>query len=177
MASFYDVMVDLESTGTDPDETGILQIAAVKFNFADKTVGPTFDRCLTLAPKRYWDEGTRHWWSQQKASVLRQILARGEDPATVLNAFADWVRDGQTEPVRFWSKPTHFDFVFLSSYFRQFDVENPFHYRYAVDMNSFLRGWHKSTEVPNVEVPFAGDAHNALFDCLHQIKTVFVACQ
>ena len=80
--SFYDVMVDLETTGTSPDETAMIQLAAVKFNLAEGTVDSTdmFNRCLSIPPKRFWDEGTRQWWGQQKREILLDIYARMEDP-------------------------------------------------------------------------------------------------
>jgi len=168
-------MVDLETGGTSPDETPILQIAAVRFNVRDRTVDANdmFNRCLAVPPKRYWDEGTRDWWLGQKQSVLMDILRRAEDPAKVMGDFRDWAGTSPDEPHRFWAKPISFDYAFVSSYFRQFKIYNPFHYRYAIDVNSFLRGLTRSGDLPVVEVEFQGDAHNALFDVLHQISVVF----
>lgn len=52
---YPDVMVDLETTGTSPDETAIIQISAVRFNLLTAEVDPNvFDMCLTMPPGRYW---------------------------------------------------------------------------------------------------------------------------
>lgn len=75
--------------------------------------------------------------------------------------------------LRFWSKPSHFDYVFVSGYFRDFGLDNPFHYRQATDLNSFLRGMYAPDPMPELDVPFVGDAHDAIYDAAHQIKILF----
>lgn len=177
--TFPDIMVDLETTGTSPDETAIIQISAVRFNLQTGDVDPNvFDMCLTMPPGRYWDEGTRAWWSKMP-DVLRDIWQRQRPPALVVKAFADWVRatDSGGEDLHFWSKPISFDWAFLQSYFRQFEVGNPFHYRYAQDMNTFIRARYYPNEAPPLEktLPFDGSEHNAIDDCFHQIKVVLTA--
>lgn len=173
---FPDVMLDLETTGLDPDHNHIVQIAAVRFNLKERTVHHEFfDRCLFPAPGRYWDESTRDWWLKDKRSVLEGIMKRMESPKMVLTDLCRWAG---RDPV-FWSKPTHFDHSFLSTYFRQYELGNPFHFRAATDMNSFIRGRYFPRTPPLWEtiLPFDGDAHNALMDCLHQIKTLFKAAE
>lgn len=98
-------------------------------------------------------------------------MARQENSVAVINAFAEWCYpEGQ---MRFWSKPTTFDFMFLASYFEDNNLQNPFHYREATDLNSFLRGLYYPSNINEIEVPFSGDAHNALADTLHQLKVLF----
>ena len=78
--TFPDIMVDLETTGTSPDETAIIQIAAVRFNLQTGEVDPNvFDMCLSIPPRRYWDEGTRAWWSKMP-DVLMDIWQRQRPP-------------------------------------------------------------------------------------------------
>lgn len=169
--SFNYCMVDIETTGKDVGNNAILQIAAVKFSLENGTVSHDFfDRCLLMAPKRYWDEDTRTWWSKRR-DVLESIWARMEDPYVVMKAFVDWAGPG----LKFVGKPTHFDFSFIQNYCMQFGLEMPFHYRYAEDMNSWIRGRYWPNDPPPFEydLPFDGDAHNGLHDCLHQIKVLF----
>ena len=167
-----DIMVDLETTGTLPDRNCILQIAAVKFNIETGEVcHQFFDRCLDLPKHRSWDMSTLEWWSKQKKSVLQGILSRAEPWSNVINEFADY--SYQNPGLRMWSKPSHFDFNFLSSYFHDADLINPFHYRVATDLNSFLKGLHFPNEVPDIQVEFSGDAHNALQDTLWQLKHLY----
>ena len=78
--NFTDVMVDLETTGSNFDRNAIIQIAAVKFNYETEEVSTDFfDRCLHVHPGREWDPETRAWW-QGNGNVLQQIQGRAEDP-------------------------------------------------------------------------------------------------
>lgn len=174
---FPDLMVDTETTGLDPDKNGLLQIAAIKFNYDTGEVGPTFDRCLALAPNRYWDEDTRTWWMGQNRSVFTQIVARMEDPQTVLRDFSAYVlADNPSKPTRFWAKPTHFDFPMINSHYRQFGMVMPFHHRFTRDLNSVvavLGGGVDHQEMAHISA--GGQAHNALVDCVHQLRVLFAA--
>lgn len=174
-----DFMVDLETTGTRSDENAIIQIAAVRFDLASGEIHPeTFDRCLIMPPKRYFDEETRSWWLKDKREILSSIMQRSENPAKVMQDFVTWARAG-TDPyndtLRLWAKPSHFEYPFIESYCRQFEVQNPFHFRQTNDMNSWIRGRYWPQQPPEFErlIPFVGPAHSALFDVFHQIKVLF----
>lgn len=171
----YDsVMLDIETTGLDQANNAIVQISAVKFNLKTMAISPEFfDRCLLIAPKRYWEEGCRAWWSKRDKSVIESIWARMEDPQTVLQGLSDWAGPGLV----MWAKPTHFDHSFLDSYYKQYGMQIPFLFRIANDMNSFMRGRFFPNPVPDYErnLPFDGKLHNAIDDVLHQIKVLMTA--
>lgn len=173
-----DVMCDIETTGTRPDHHAIVQIAAVKFNYQTGAIGDTFNRSLHMPFGRSWSEDTREWWSRQDQSVWQQIVQRMEDPAEVIKDFYSWsVIDAPRGGFRFWSKPLSFDFPFVSSYMNQFAAGMPYHYRHARDLNTWvaaLRGLGPS-HVDMEHIDFTGKAHNALVDCVHQIKILFAA--
>jgi len=170
---FTDIMVDIETTGTMPDRHSILQVSAVKFNLEAKTVCPVFyDRCLTMPTHRSWSQDTLAWWGKQKPTVLKGILSRQEPYRDVILDFAKWCYQPE-QGLRFWAKPTTFDFMFLASYFADEGLPNPFHYRDATDMNSYLKGLHFPEAVPNLPWQNVGDAHNALADTLTQLKMLF----
>lgn len=172
MTQFTDIMVDIETGGLDPCHSPILQIAAVKFNYDTGDVGGMFDRGLLPAPGRCWDESTREWWAGMP-DTYESIAARAESPANVIrdfHAFADH------DFYRFWAKPTLFDFPFIDSYFKQFGYENPFHFRYARDLNSFIAALKGGADhVPMKAVEFVGTVHDGLDDCINQISVLFEA--
>jgi DNA polymerase III epsilon subunit-like protein len=181
MPQFYDYMIDVETTGVHPDENAIIQISAVRFDIRNLTIDTTsmFDRCLRIPKKRFWDEDTRGWWLGKNRDVYQTLVPRMEDPKTVLEAFRDWaVQNSDTEePRRFWAKPTSFDWPFMQSYFDQFGVQLPFHFRFTMDVNTYIRGLAND---PNANLNYRemqGPAHNALFDCLHQIGNLFAAVE
>lgn len=166
-------MVDVETTGTQPDHSAIIQIAAVAFNPYELTIDATsmFSRCLLIPPNRYWSDDTRTWWMQQKRSTLDSIFARMEEPAQVMQAFSDWAPANAV----FVSKPLSFDAPFVSSYFRAYDIHNPFAYWKARDLRSLIQGLTWKDPLDEKTIPFEGPEHDALFDCLHQIKLLFAA--
>lgn len=169
---FTDCMVDLETTSTLPDRGAIISVSAVRFNPKTRDVDPHFfDRCLFIPPTRGWSESTREWWLNQKRSILQDIWRRMEEPAVVWRDFCDWAYP--VGSLRFWSKPSHFDFNFVSSYCHDYDLVNPFDFREANDLRSFLRGLYFPDPVPDLRVEFDGDAHNSLMDVLHQIKFLY----
>ncbi len=174
---YNDVMVDIETGGTNPVDTPMIQLAAVKFDLKTRTIDTEnmFNRCLEIPPRRYWDEGTRTWWSTQNRALLEDIYARMEPAEEVMEAFKVWAGTSPSEPLRFWAKPTSFDYSFVQSYFNDMKVYNPFHFRWAVDLNSFIRGLARDSTVESFKTDFKGDAHNALHDCINQIDMAFKA--
>lgn len=175
MTKMLDVMVDIETTGLRPDRNHIIQIAAVRFDFETGEVDSNFfNRCMwPSVPHRAWQESTRTWWMGKNQKVFQDIQKRMEEPQTVMQDFADWAGYQHEEPLRFWGKPVSFDYSFIDSYFHDLGIMNPFHYRYTVDLNSFRRGRKLTSDFVPDEIQFDGDAHNAIFDCLHQIKIAF----
>lgn len=171
---YPDIMIDIETTGLQPDRSAILQIAAVKFNLKTREVSNNFfNRMLKMPKHRHWDQATLQWWNKDKRELLQTIMAKGEEPTLVFEDLTNFARGpGNTFPI-FWSKPTHFDFMFLSSYYHDVDMINPFCYRSANDMNTFIRSQYYPEPVPDLKIPFEGTAHHALFDCINQIKVLF----
>lgn len=168
--------VDIESTGTDPEHTAVIQLAAIEFDLDGKQLIPTrvFDRCMYIPESRRWDESTRDFWMSQPKHVLDNIWNRMEDPKIVLKAFGEWM--GYADENYIWAKPTSFEMPFLSSYYREFEVPQPWHYRNGMDVNTWLRA--KGIENPTKwakEIPFVGDVHDAIADCIHQARTV-ISC-
>lgn len=179
MTSYNHIMVDIETTGTDPVHSHVIQIAAVRFNLEEKTIDTDemFDRCLLpVTPHRYWDEDTRQWWLKQKAGLLDSILERGELPSSVLEAFSLFVsRTPANQPVKLVAKPISFEWPFIQSLFKQYGTQFPISYWNCVDLNSYIEGRGHDRKSFWKGIEFEGDAHNALYDVIHQIKGMFEA--
>lgn len=172
-----DIMVDLETTGTDPGYNAIIQIAAVQFNYSTGEIGPVFNRCLSIAPQRFWDEGTRTWWGNQNKAVFNSIIDRMEPPEGVVRDFLTFCStDTPNNGFRLWAKPVTFEFSFLSSYFAQYGLPMPLNFRYCRDLNTYMAAMAGGAEhqgMEHVEVP--SNAHDALADCVYQLKLLFSA--
>ena len=98
-------------------------------------------------------------------------MKRMEPTIDVLKGFQEWAGPNMT----FWGKPTHFDFSFLQSLYADNGLQIPFFYRSANDLNSFARGRYFPDAPPQWEkiIEFQGKAHNAMDDCLHQLKVLY----
>ena len=172
-------MVDLETGGVDPCHNPIIQLSAVRFDYATQTVGPIFDMCLDVPGNRFWDMDTIRWWNDNKGDLLDRILARAQPAEKVWNTFVDWTMD--TSPTltdnRLWAKPISFEWPYLQSYGRQFGRELPFHYGNAIDLRSFCRGManNPAAEALEKRMTFEGEKHNAIDDVLNQIQVAFAA--
>jgi DNA polymerase III epsilon subunit-like protein len=170
-----DVMVDLESTGTDPAHSAIIQIAAVQFNYDTEEIGPIFNRCLLMAPHRFWNEDTRTWWGKQNKVVFDSISARQEPPEQVFRDFLTYASVGGNG-LRLWAKPITFEWGFLASHFAQYGLPMPFHYRVARDLNTHvaaLAGGADHVEMEHLHI--GSSAHDALADCVQQLRVLFAA--
>lgn len=164
-------MVDVESSGTNPDRHGLLQIACVRFNLLTGAVDQNmFDRSLVIPPWRSWEESTREWWNRQP-DVLMDIMSRAEPHEAVMQDLFAW--NAPHSHVRFWSKPLSFDFPFVQSYFKDAGYIMPWHYRTARDLNSWVEARYFPDVVPPVHQSDFGAAHNAKVDCLYQIEFLF----
>jgi hypothetical protein len=172
---FPDIMVDVETTGTSPDRGGILQLSAIRFNLRERQVDGAnlFDGYLALPPTRFWEEGTRNYWTHpDRIERLREMLGKLRNPAIVLAEFRDWAGAGGPS---FWSW-RQFDFAFVAGYFRDFDIANPFHYANAIEQTAFQRGLGFPGSIVEPHVEFVGRKHDAVYDAAHQIKKLFAAC-
>ena len=180
-------MVDVETTGLRPDRNHMFQIGAVLFNLERRTVDPhPFVITLTRDQvHRSWDESTREWWLKKK-DVLTQILSMpamsSKDGMVALHKYAKKQQSGNS--ISMVGKPSHFDYPWVESYFRDTNTPSPFHYREVTDMNTWavskLEDYVSGSSNNEIlkfmyqQVPeFEGAAHNAIFDCLYQIKCMF----
>lgn len=169
-----DVVVDVETTGTNPQFGAIIQLSAIKFNYETEAVGGVFDRCLSIPANRFWSESTRQWWGSQKKSVLQGIIGRMEDPRRVIEDYFAFICN-EGRPLRFWSRGS-FDFYFLASYMEQYDLEMPHQFWAARDTRSFLAGLNGKPTEPDLSwITAPGDAHNALRDNVVELKRLFSA--
>jgi DNA polymerase III epsilon subunit-like protein len=169
-----DVIVDCETTGTDPYHNGMIQLAAIKFNYDTEEIGGVFNRSLVLPPNRYWSESTRQWWGQQRPGLLQEIMAKEEDAQDVIRAYHQFI-GAEGQPLRFWSRGS-FDFWFVQSYMDQFGLPMPHQFWKARDTRSFLAALHGTADEPDLSwVTAPGDAHNALRDNVVELKRLFNA--
>lgn len=160
-----DLMIDLETTGCNPNTAAIIQIGAVKFDLISGTVGDSFKISLKMPKNRYWQEDTRKFWSS-RFSLFNEIVKDETDTKEGLEKFIDWVNSDTINP-RAWSKPLSFDLPFIASYCEQYDIHNPFNHWEQRDVRSFLMAIY-GENVPKLEMKNGLVEHDALADALNQ---------
>ena len=167
-------MVDVETTGLDTENAAIIQIGAVPFNYDTGEIDKDnmFCMSLTMPKKRFWTGDTQHFWLGQNAEVYHSIMEKAQHYEAVTRAFHAWaIERGDT---RWWSKG-FFDWAIVESYFDMLALDMPFNFRQAKDMRSFIAGLYGEAEYHDPEVDKVGDHHNALHDCLTQLRQLFKA--
>lgn len=172
---FYpDLMVDVETTGLQPAKCALIQIGAVPFNFETGEVDSKnmFKVSMTMPRNRYWTDDTDYFWKVLNADVYAAICASMTHYKAAFETFHKW--SCELGDVRFWSKGP-LDWNMIESYCVDFDLDMPFNFRQAKDMRSFIAGLYGEAEYREPQVEKVGSHHDALHDCLTQLKILFKA--
>jgi len=173
-------MVDIETTGLQPNASAIIQIGAVPFNFDTKEIDTDNMYCqsLTMPKNRYWNSGTEDFWLGQNRETYMSIMAKARPYKEVVKEFYNWCiqRMLATEEgdLRWWSKGW-MDHATVDSYFLDAGLDMPFNFRQAKDMRSFIAGLSGEATYEDPKVEMVGTHHNALHDCLTQLRMLFKA--
>ena len=160
-----DVLLDLETSGVNPNTAAIIQIGAVKFDPFSGEMGETFKVSLKMPRNRYWQEDTRKFWLS-RLPLFNEIVKDEKDTYEGFKSFIDWVNKDTINP-RVWSKPLSFDVPFIASYCEQYDVPNPFNHWEHRDVRSFLMGIY-GENLPKLEMKNGLTEHDALCDAVNE---------
>lgn len=161
-----DLMLDLETFDNAPNSV-IVQIGACYFDRCTGDIGDTFT--VNIDPRDSVKYGfsigadTVCWWLDQSKEAQTSILDTPSLPVSdsldLFNAFAKKAR-------HVWSHAT-FDFVIIMNHYEKMNIKPKFHYRSARDIRTLvdLVGGLDWSEYKRV-----GTHHNALDDCIYQVK-------
>ncbi len=169
-----DIMLDLETMGTRPG-CAILSIAAVAFE-RDGTTGQRLHVRVTPASNAaaglIGDPETVAWWMRQSDAAREAALSRPIPLQHALWAFTTFVEQvGGMDRPAIWAQGADFDGPVLAAAFRACAMTVPWHF-------SALRDTRTAYDVLGFnhrEVPRAGEHHDALDDCLHQVGCLTMA--
>lgn len=163
------VMIDTETLGTTAD-AAIMSIGAVKFDLDSDAVDDkgfyasvSIDSNLEL--KRRVQEDTLIWWLKQPVEAQGVFHESKQTLPTALRELVDWVGDGE---YHMWSNGADFDLPMLAHAFAQCSMDPPWKFY----NNRCFRTYKNLPGAKNIKLPFGGVKHNALFDAVHQAKTV-----
>ena len=161
--SIEDVMLDLETCGTDPGCI-VLSIGACTFDERNKF----YERISVDSSRVYLCEDieTMRWWQKQDRQMREEAFGGTKDLVQVLDAFHDWFRNlnnKQYKDTYVWGNGADFDLPILKAAYKAVDRPVPWHpwngrcYR---TLKNLLSG----VKAP----PRASVKHHALEDAIYQ---------
>ena len=180
--TYPDVMVDLETMGTDTD-TQVLSIGAVRYRLdtvddVQSIMDP--DRCFyarldledQASKGRSVSNDTIKWWADQSSEARSVFQEDPEDVGSVLKRFIKFCTGGR----RIWGNGNMFDNAIMRSLCKDYDLEYPVGYWNDLDVRTLTRLWNlvlngvSKGKRPTIKL---GELHNALDDARRQV----IQCQ
>lgn len=166
------IMIDIETTGLNPCKNIITSIASVGFTIEDReayqedvgnvvrirAIGSRSDNPKTLVFRK-----------KHQVDLKEQIY-----PEIMIQDFFKILFDRIDKNTYVWSKPVHFDIAFLESYYNEFNVDIPWHYRNVRDLNTFIwaHGGDPKEVFERVIKITHYSAHDPYYDALLQINMI-----
>ena len=179
-------MVDLETLGLDPAKAPIIQIGAAAFELhgdGPAEAIPLFSEIVTVRSNllppfcREIDPDTVAWWAETDANLLVRLMrGQGVTLTTALSNLSIWLIRADDGIEGVWAKGPCFDVTMLEMAYQQEGMRVPWSYRAPRDVRTMemIAGdddacW-TGGEITAIERE--GSKHNALVDCLRQIRVV-----
>lgn len=173
---YPDVMIDLETLGIRQDAP-IVSIGAAMFDPATGAVGKTFYERVEWVhdqKDRPLDRGTVEWWLKQEKAAQDELTNR--EGAIKLGLALHRLDTFIPKDARVWANGVNFDIVILDdAYQNQCGRMPPWGFRAPRDCRT-LR-WLAEPFLDFKQFVPVGTAHNALDDCIFQIKWTSAAFQ
>ena len=177
-------MVDIETTGTSPDLNHIVEICVVPFGIGNNFIEvsePQYHLKFKLnhnQKQRKYDQQTMIWWEKQSKEIADHVFSNffdeSIDNSQVLLQLAIFVGALTKGDTMFWSKPNSFDFMFMQSIFKDYQVIFPFKYWMAKDLAGFCCGIsfvNQKTLDYRIYGPMKRiGAHDSMNDCYFQLS-------
>lgn len=163
-----DLMVDIETLGTDTNST-IIQIAGAYFDIETGEVGRKISLSLDVENTNglRLNKETMKWWVEQKN--FKEIFSGTLSEREMYHKFHEFV----SPDTLIWCNGITFDSVMLKHQMGRFSLDFPFKYnaerdlRTIIDITERFCGWGKGSIKEKFTNP---NPHNAMSDVLHQIK-------
>jgi len=171
-----DIMMDLETLSLDNNAV-VTSIALVEFDLDTGVIGKKLEVSLDVLPQALnggkIDEDTLKWWNEQSNEAKNALItAKRVKLLTGLEKVTDFITSchDKLNDVRLWGNGISADNVWLRNLYRRHSVDFPLMYWCDKDVRTVV----DLLPYKEVEIPFEGTKHNAIDDCIHQIKMVCV---
>ena len=160
-------MLDIETLGNNSDSV-MVQLAAAYFDRTTGAIGDKFECKIDIEDSCDYgkiDGGTLKFWFNQKPETIREVMNGEQKLKNVVKGFKAFSDKADC----IWSHAT-FDWVIVNNKLRDIHDTN-LSYRGARDLRTLL----DLAEVDPKKVEFNGAEHNAMDDCLFQVKCAVIA--
>lgn len=164
-----DLMIDLETLGTDPS-CPVISLGAVFFDVDTRQLGPSFYMALDVGEQmnygRLPSADTLKWWMQQSGAAKKVFKEEAKPARDVLELFCKWVK-ANGKGVNPWGNGAHFDISIMENIFKQYSIKCPWLFYNVMDVRTFKR-----FRANGKKLVKSGVAHNALDDAISQAMYV-----
>lgn len=158
-------MLDFETLGNGKNAC-VIQIGACQF---DRDTGEILDKFSlnidaesAIQSGAEMDASTVLWWLQQSKEAITAVT---RDPLThIFQGFSE-LNEFLSRAETVWSHAT-FDFVILTETLKRLNLKPKFHYKVARDIRTLV----DLSGINSKALPREGTHHNALDDCIYQVK-------
>jgi hypothetical protein len=171
------VMIDIEAMDT-ASTAAIGAIAAVEFDPSTGETGWQYYERVDIESSQ--DNGgtisaaTVKWWLRKESEVRAEIaIDDGADIRDALYGLNGHIKEMAVPDVMIWTRGTDYDLPIIYSAMRRAGIEPAWKFWNARDVRSveWQAAYHGCIMSRGI-IPFEGQPHHALYDALHQIKTV-----
>lgn len=193
MTKFTEVMIDIETTGFDANQNGILSIAAIPFDFHQQlseiplnvSRKAFYGVCNPIARplRRTWDPKTFKFHLENNTGLIdretEELVYEGSNSIEMFLEFTHFIVTNCEHNVNFWAKPSHFDYPFVASHLVQLEKNKEyrdgmgykaplFHYQNTRDLGTVISvlGKRDVSDLPKSE------KHDALNDAEYQLSLI-----
>lgn len=168
------IMLDIETLGTGSNSL-VLSIGAVEFNLAGDTFRqfqitlPVLEQIIN--PTVELDMDTIKWWKTQSEEAKKSLLNKKPSKTVKegLIAFYDFIKTFENPVI--WGNGCTFDNVIMRNLFKSFNLHFPTPYYADMDVRTIVQ-LADYEKVNKLTGKFTGTKHDAIADCLHQVKLV-----
>ena len=181
-----DVMVDLETLGTDLDAL-VFQVASAAFDINTGEITNEFNECADVAKAvekdGKIDGGTLKWWLGTNSELFRELLNKdAQTPSELIVDYFAWISKltQEYDEVYLWGNGILFDNAILRYKFTQQGLHYPIFFRNDRDVRTILE-LASSKEGVDSKILYGRfyneslTAHDAYNDVVNQIALV-VGC-
>ena len=163
------IMFDIETLGTTANSI-ILSIAAVKFEFGNDNTEVYSVSIDPKSSKKYGmisNPSTIQWWKDQRQEALKAFMTNQISIESALDGFTDFVGPEWKDTI-FWVNGASFDYPILDWSYKKTGRTPPWKYWNQRD----ARTLYAICGIDMRTYPRVGTYHNAVDDCLTQIKAL-----